>query len=65
MGNYYQPFSLRIPDELMEKVKYIAQQSKRSTNKEMEYALEAYVASYENQNGRIDTEPVQKQKAVE
>ena len=39
MGNYYAPFSLRISETLITKMKIIAIENKRSTNKEMEYAL--------------------------
>lgn len=46
MANYYTPFSLRISEELMEKVKAIAVENKRSTNKEIEYALEQYVRNH-------------------
>lgn len=43
MGNYYTPFSLRIPDELLEEIKQVAKANKRSTNKEIEFALQEYV----------------------
>ena len=36
MGNYYTPFSLRIPDELLEAIKEVAKKNKRSANKEIE-----------------------------
>ena len=39
MANYYTPFSLRISEELLAKLKVIAVRNKRSANKEMEYAL--------------------------
>ena len=45
-GNYFTPFSLRISETLMEKIKQIARENKRSTNKEIEFALEQYVAQY-------------------
>ena len=53
MGNYYPPFSLRIPEELIDKVKSIALENKRSTNKELEYIIQAYVDHWEKQNGKI------------
>lgn len=53
MANYYTPFSLRISEELLDKVKSIAEKNKRSANKEIEFALEAYVAEYEEKNGTI------------
>ena len=54
-GNNYSPFSLRISEELMDKIKYIADCNKRSANKEIEFALEQYVRKFENENGAIDT----------
>ncbi len=36
-GNYYPPFSLRISDELLAKLKYLAQENHRSTNKQLEF----------------------------
>lgn len=56
MGNYYQPFPLRISEELIEKIKVIAKNHKRSANKEMEFILEDYVKDYENEYGEIETE---------
>ncbi len=40
-------FSLRIPEELLEQIKQIAQENCRSTNKEIEYALTQYVKQYQ------------------
>ena len=54
MANYFQPFSLRISEELLDKVKYIAEKNKRSANKEIEFALEQYVEVYETEHGKID-----------
>ena len=42
-GNYYQSFSLRISEDLLEKIKHLAIKNKRSINKEIEFALEQYV----------------------
>ena len=39
MANYYTPFSLRISEELLDKVKQVAAKNKRSANKEIEFAL--------------------------
>lgn len=49
-------FTLRIPEELLNKVRYISEQNKRSANKEIEYALSQYVAEYEKKHGLIKTE---------
>lgn len=54
MGNYYTPFSLRISEDLISKVKSIAKFNKRSANKELEFIIENYVKRYENENGEID-----------
>lgn len=54
MANYYTPFSLRISEELLDKVKFIAENNKRSANKEIEFALEQYVKAFECSNGKID-----------
>lgn len=53
MANYYTPFSLRVSEELLDKVKQIAAANKRSANKEIEFALEQYVAAYEAEHGSI------------
>ena len=53
MGNYYTPFSLRVTEELLAKIKVIAVRNKRSANKEMEYALEQYVEAFEERHGDI------------
>lgn len=50
-GNYYPPFSVRIPEELLHKIKALAELNKRSANKQVEYILEKYVAEYEAAHG--------------
>ena len=52
-GNYFSPFSLRISEELLEKIKFIAASNKRSANKEIEFILENAVKDYEKTNGEI------------
>lgn len=54
MGNYYPPFSLRISEELIEKLKFIAKVNKRSANKEIEFIIEDYIKNYENAHGKIE-----------
>ena len=56
MGNYYPPFSLRISEELIYKIKVIANKNKRSANKELEYVIEKYIAEYESLNGEIEVD---------
>ncbi len=52
-GNYYPPFSLRISEDLINKIRFIATANKRSTNKEIEFVLEQYVNKYEIEKGTI------------
>lgn len=52
-GNYYTPFSLRVSEEIIEKMKIIAKENRRSANKEMEFALSKYIERYEKENGEI------------
>ncbi len=52
-GNYYPPFSLRVSENLLDKIKHIAEVNKRSANKEIEFVLEQYVKKYESENGQI------------
>lgn len=60
MAKYYTPFSLRISEELLGKVKYIAAMNKRSANKEVEYMLARYVSEYEETFGRIENIDMEK-----
>ncbi len=53
MPNYYTPFSVRIPEELLHKVKQLAIMNKRSTNKQVEYILDKYMAEWETANGPL------------
>ena len=53
MPNYYSPFSVRIPEELLHKVKQLAIMNKRSTNKQVEYILDKYMAEWEAANGPL------------
>jgi hypothetical protein len=55
-GNYYTPFSLRVSENLLDKIKVIAVENKRSANKEIEFALSQYVKKYETEYGKIDIE---------
>lgn len=56
MANYYTPFSLRISEVLLLKIKCTAARNKRSTNKEIEYILEQYIQGYEDENGEIEVD---------
>ncbi|MGN0572444.1 MAG: Arc family DNA-binding protein [Acutalibacteraceae bacterium] len=54
-GNYYPPFSLRISENLLDKIKYLASINKRSANKEIEFILEQHIRRYEAEYGVIPT----------
>jgi Ribbon-helix-helix protein, copG family. len=47
-------FTLRMDDELLKKIKAIAQLSKRSTSMQIEYAVEKFIQDYEKVNGSLD-----------
>ena len=54
MPNYFSPFSLRVSEEIIGKIKAIAAKNHRSANKEMEVALEQYIAAYEREHGSVE-----------
>ena len=54
MPNYFSPFSLRVSEEMIGKIKIIAAKNHRPANKEMEVALERYIAAYEQEHGPIE-----------
>ena len=56
MANYYTPFSLRVSEEILGKIKWVAAKHHRSVNKEIEFALEQYLAAYEKEYGKINLE---------
>ena len=53
MANYFPPLSLRGSEELLSKIKAIANINKRSANKEVEFVRENYVSNYEKEHGKI------------
>ena len=48
-------YSLRIPNELQEKIKYTAEFNSRSRNKEYEIAIKRYINDFERLYGLIET----------
>ena len=44
------PYPLRIDEELMEKLKYIANENSRSVNREIEFAIKKLVKEYEEEH---------------
>lgn len=53
MATEKRPTMLRLPQELYEKVRYLAFVERRSVNMQIEHALSKYIADYENQYGPI------------
>ncbi len=49
-------FTLRVSEELLRKVSYIANLNSRSTNREIEMLLKIHVAEYEEEHGLIKTD---------
>lgn len=56
MGKYKnKSYSLRIDDELMKKVKMIAEAEDRPVSKQLERIIKQYVEQYEQEHGRINS----------
>ncbi|HBC94338.1 MAG TPA: hypothetical protein DCZ10_15925 [Pelotomaculum sp.] len=53
MPSQLPPFSLRVPEPLLNKLRKIAEANKRSTNKEIEFLIEKHVQEYEKEHGPI------------
>ena len=47
------PFSLRIPRELLDRLKRLAKLNKRSANREVEQIIEEYLDRWESENGKL------------
>lgn len=45
--------SVRLDNDLMKKLKIIAEKEKRSLNMQIEFSLEYYIREYEKLNGKI------------
>lgn len=54
MKNMYR-YTLRIPTELQQKIKYTAEYNCRSQNKEFEIAIKRYINDFERLYGTIET----------
>ena len=60
MGNNYAPFSLRISEDLMEKLKKSAKKNSRSVNKEIEYIIKLHL---EKKNGTNSSNVIHSHKS--
>jgi len=47
-------FTLRLQDEVFEKIEYLAQQDHRSVTNLIEYVLLKYIDQYQDKNGDIE-----------
>lgn len=47
-------YTLRIPKEYLQKIRYIAGENGRSANKEIELMIKQRIKEYENKNGSIN-----------
>lgn len=46
-------YTLRIPQDILDKIKYIAEENGRSANKEIELMIKQRIKDYESANGSI------------
>ncbi|MGW7932124.1 Arc family DNA-binding protein [Staphylococcus xylosus] len=47
-------YTLRIPQEKLDKIRYIAESEGRSANKEIERLIDKHIRNFENENGKIN-----------
>ena len=56
------PYPLRIDEDLMEKLKFIANENSRSVNREIEFAIKKLVKEYEEENNINISEILENEK---
>ena len=49
-------YTLRIPKEYLEKIRYIADENGRSANREIEMLVKSRIDMYESENGKIEVD---------
>ena len=52
-------YTLRIPQYLLDKIRYIAEENGRSANREIELLIKQRIKDYENQYGEISPNDLQ------
>lgn len=57
MATSKRPTMLRLPEELYEKLRFLAYVDNRSVNREIEYTIECYIKEFERKNGPIRVSP--------
>lgn len=57
-GKHKNPqYGLRVPEDLLDKLKYIAEYNGRSANREIEQLIRVHVAKFEHKHGEIELTP--------
>ena len=59
MARNYSQYSLKISPYYLNKLKYIANENGRSTNREIEQLIIRYINDYEKNYGEIDQEDIE------
>ena len=54
MASYLPRYTLRMPKEYLQKIRYIAEENGRSANKEIELMVKQRIKEYEQKNGSIN-----------
>lgn len=62
MKKNYPRFTLRVSQELLSKISYIAEANSRTKNREIEMIIKRYISDYERLYGKISTEEQQSQQ---
>lgn len=52
-------YTLRIPQLLLDKIRFIAAENGRSANKEIEYMIKQRIKEYESLNGEISAKDLE------
>lgn len=52
-------FTIRIPQEELDKIRYIAEYNARSCNKEVERLIRIHIKNFENKYGEITREDIE------
>lgn len=47
-------FTLRLKEDIHEKIKFIADKNKRSLTMQIEYVIEQHINQFEKENGKIE-----------
>lgn len=53
MATDKKPTMLRLPQDIFDKIRELAQIERRSMNMEIEHALQVYISAYEKEHGPI------------